>query len=61
MEPLEWIAAVNGVIALIKYLRSEKAILDQNDVWTPEQRAQKSQVWNQLVHSHAWLTDDEGG
>jgi hypothetical protein len=47
--------------AVVTFLGEQKKVLDQNDEWTPEQRAERDVIWAQVSTSHAWLTDSEGG
>lgn len=56
-------AIILGAIELAKgildWVAKQKKVAEQNDSWTPEERAKINVAWLDTVTNPAWQTDDE--
>lgn len=59
MNPAIIIAAIDGVIKLIGFIKSITANNAITAAWTPEERTQVDARWAGLLTSPAWQTDAE--
>jgi hypothetical protein len=59
VNPAIIIAAIEGVIKLIGFIKSVTANNAVTAAWTPEERTQVDARWAGLLASPAWQTDTE--